>query len=50
MGRETTHLKGICGFKYSVHLSDQESQFGLETTCVVNTVSKKPKNLEERED
>ena len=50
MGRETTHLKDICGFKYFVQLSDQESQFGLETTGVVNTVSEKPKNLQEGED
>ena len=48
--RETTHLKDICGFKYFVQLSDQESQFGLETTGVVNTVSEKPKNLQEWED
>lgn len=49
MWTEATCLKGICVLKYFAQLSDQESQLGLETIDV-NSVSKKPKNLQERED
>lgn len=49
MWAEAACLKGICGSKYFAQLSDQESQFGLETIDV-NSVSKKPKNLQERGD
>lgn len=49
MWTEATCLEGTCGFEYFAQLSDQESQFGLETIDV-NSASTKPKNLQERED